>query len=62
MWGVSLFDQLACRIGFHRLAYEGRYTPPATCGRYCCGWAGAGIGGPGDAPNLACVTRSPNEG
>lgn len=44
-----------------RRRLEGRYNPPATCGRYCCGWAGAGIGGPGDAPNLACVTRSPNE-
>ncbi len=29
MWGVSLFDQLACRIDFHRYKYEGRYTPPS---------------------------------
>ncbi|MBX4977393.1 glucose/quinate/shikimate family membrane-bound PQQ-dependent dehydrogenase [Rhizobium lentis] len=29
MWGVSLFDQLACRIDFHRYRYEGRYTPPS---------------------------------
>ncbi|CAN7641945.1 glucose/quinate/shikimate family membrane-bound PQQ-dependent dehydrogenase [Rhizobium rhizogenes] len=29
MWGVSLFDQLACRIAFHRYKYEGRYTPPS---------------------------------
>ncbi|ANL64979.1 quinoprotein glucose dehydrogenase [Rhizobium phaseoli] len=29
MWGVSLFDQLACRIEFHRYRYEGRYTPPS---------------------------------
>ncbi|MQB41770.1 glucose/quinate/shikimate family membrane-bound PQQ-dependent dehydrogenase [Rhizobium sp. ICMP 5592] len=29
MWGVSLFDQLACRISFHRHKYEGRYTPPS---------------------------------
>ncbi|WP_283195012.1 glucose/quinate/shikimate family membrane-bound PQQ-dependent dehydrogenase [Rhizobium sp. AN80A] len=29
MWGVSLFDQLACRIQFHRYKYEGRYTPPS---------------------------------
>jgi quinoprotein glucose dehydrogenase len=28
MWGATLFDQLACRIAFHRLRYEGRYTPP----------------------------------
>ncbi|WGF86713.1 glucose/quinate/shikimate family membrane-bound PQQ-dependent dehydrogenase [Marinivivus vitaminiproducens] len=32
MWGVSLFDQLACRIQFHRLRYEGRYTPPSLQG------------------------------
>ncbi|KXF78775.1 glucose dehydrogenase [Paramesorhizobium deserti] len=29
MWGITLFDQLACRIEFHRLKYEGRYTPPS---------------------------------
>ncbi|QPC88180.1 membrane-bound PQQ-dependent dehydrogenase, glucose/quinate/shikimate family [Mesorhizobium sp. NBSH29] len=29
MWGITLFDQLACRIAFHRLRYEGRYTPPS---------------------------------
>ena len=32
MWGVSLFDQLACRIKFHQLNYEGRYTPPSLNG------------------------------
>lgn len=32
MWGITLFDQLACRIAFHRLRYEGRYTPPSTQG------------------------------
>ena len=32
MWGVSLFDQLACRIQFHRYRYEGRYTPPSLQG------------------------------
>ncbi|MBZ9792870.1 glucose/quinate/shikimate family membrane-bound PQQ-dependent dehydrogenase [Rhizobium sp. 3T7] len=32
MWGVSLFDQLACRIQFHRYKYEGRYTPPSLVG------------------------------
>ncbi len=32
MWGVTLFDQLACRIEFHKLRYEGRYTPPSTQG------------------------------
>lgn len=29
MWGVSMFDQLACRIDFLSLKYEGRYTPPS---------------------------------
>lgn len=32
MWGATLFDQLACRIAFHRLRYEGRFTPPSTGG------------------------------
>jgi quinoprotein glucose dehydrogenase len=32
MWGVSLFDQLACRIKFHQLKYKGRYTPPSLQG------------------------------
>ncbi len=29
MWGATMFDQLACRIAFHRLRYEGRFTPPS---------------------------------
>jgi quinoprotein glucose dehydrogenase len=32
MWGLSPFDQLACRLKFHRLRYQGRYTPPSTQG------------------------------
>ncbi|QCJ00007.1 glucose/quinate/shikimate family membrane-bound PQQ-dependent dehydrogenase [Agrobacterium larrymoorei] len=32
MWGVSMFDQLACRIKFHQLNYKGRYTPPSLNG------------------------------
>ena len=32
MWGVSMIDQLACRIRFHKLNYEGRYTPPSLNG------------------------------
>lgn len=32
MWGATMFDQLGCRIAFHRLRYEGRYTPPSTEG------------------------------
>ncbi len=32
MWGMTLFDQLACRIEFHQYRYEGRYTPPSLTG------------------------------
>lgn len=32
MWGITLFDQLACRIEFRKLRYEGRYTPPSLQG------------------------------
>lgn len=32
MWGATMFDQLACRILFRRLRYEGRFTPPSTQG------------------------------
>ncbi|OHV84820.1 glucose/quinate/shikimate family membrane-bound PQQ-dependent dehydrogenase [Rhizobium sp. LCM 4573] len=29
MWGITMFDQMVCRIKFHQLKYEGRYTPPS---------------------------------
>ncbi|UYY76299.1 membrane-bound PQQ-dependent dehydrogenase, glucose/quinate/shikimate family [Sphingomonas sp. R1] len=32
MWGATMFDQLACRIKFKRLRYEGPYTPPSQQG------------------------------
>ncbi|TIS97817.1 glucose/quinate/shikimate family membrane-bound PQQ-dependent dehydrogenase [Mesorhizobium sp.] len=32
MWGITMFDQLACRIEFLKLRYEGRYTPPSLQG------------------------------
>lgn len=32
MWGLSPFDQLACRIKFRALRYQGRYTPPSLQG------------------------------
>ncbi|RUU77225.1 membrane-bound PQQ-dependent dehydrogenase, glucose/quinate/shikimate family, partial [Mesorhizobium sp. M7A.T.Ca.TU.009.01.3.1] len=32
MWGLTMFDQLACRIEFQGLRYEGRYTPPSVQG------------------------------
>ena len=32
MWGVTIFDQIVCRIRFRQLDYEGRYTPPSIDG------------------------------
>jgi quinoprotein glucose dehydrogenase len=32
MWGATMFDQLACRIMFRKLRYEGIFTPPSTQG------------------------------
>ena len=32
MWGATMFDQLACRISFKKLRYEGAFTPPSTQG------------------------------
>jgi len=32
MWGATMYDQLMCRIIFHRLRYEGTFTPPSIQG------------------------------
>lgn len=32
MWGATMFDQLTCRIMFHRLNYQGIFTPPSENG------------------------------
>jgi quinoprotein glucose dehydrogenase len=32
MWGATIFDQMACRIAFHRLRYDGRFTAPSLQG------------------------------
>ncbi len=32
MWGVTMFDQMVCRIWYHQYTYEGRYTPPSLNG------------------------------
>ncbi|MBM3605734.1 MAG: glucose/quinate/shikimate family membrane-bound PQQ-dependent dehydrogenase [Alphaproteobacteria bacterium] len=32
MWGITMLDQLVCRIQLERLNYEGRYTPPSING------------------------------
>ena len=37
----------------YRKTIKGLYTPPASCGRYCCGWIER-QGLPGAAPGLAC--------
>jgi quinoprotein glucose dehydrogenase len=32
MWGVTMFDQMVCRIWLKRMNYEGQYTPPSLNG------------------------------
>jgi quinoprotein glucose dehydrogenase len=32
MWGVTMYDQLMCRVMFHKLRYEGPFTPPSEQG------------------------------
>jgi len=32
MWGATMFDQMVCRVLFHRLRYEGPFTPPSEQG------------------------------
>ncbi len=32
MWDATILDQLACRIMFHWLRYDGRFTPPSLQG------------------------------
>jgi len=32
MWGATMYDQLVCRVIFHRLRYEGTFTPPSVQG------------------------------
>ncbi|PMS36597.1 quinoprotein glucose dehydrogenase [Trinickia symbiotica] len=32
MWGATMYDQLACRVIFHRLRYQGPFTPPSEQG------------------------------
>jgi len=32
MWGATMFDEIACRIAFRSLNYEGRFTPPSEKG------------------------------
>jgi quinoprotein glucose dehydrogenase len=32
MWGATILDQMACRIMFHKMRYEGTFTPPSLQG------------------------------
>lgn len=32
MWGATMYDQLICRVMFHRLRYDGPFTPPSVQG------------------------------
>ncbi len=32
MWGVTMFDQMVCRIWLKQMNYEGQYTPPSLNG------------------------------
>lgn len=32
MWGATMYDQLVCRVMFHRLRYDGIFTPPSEQG------------------------------
>lgn len=34
MWGMSPLDQLWCRIQFHRVSYQGEFTPPSADNDY----------------------------
>ncbi len=50
MWGIALLDELACRIRFRHLRYEGQFTPPSTRGTLVypgnagvIGWGGVAI-------------------
>lgn len=32
MWGITPFDHMQCRIQFHKLRFEGHFTPPTVAG------------------------------
>lgn len=61
MWGATMFDQLYCRIAFHRLRYEGRFTPPSTGGSlvYPGNWGVFNWGGVAVDPQRQMVFAAP---
>jgi len=44
MWGHTPLDQLACRIEFHKLRYDGEFTPPGSAERPNLQYPGNGGG------------------
>jgi quinoprotein glucose dehydrogenase len=61
MWGATMFDQLYCRIAFHRLRYDGRFTPPSTQGSliYPGNWGVFNWGGVAVDPQRQMVFATP---
>ncbi|AEG50910.1 membrane-bound PQQ-dependent dehydrogenase, glucose/quinate/shikimate family [Sphingobium chlorophenolicum L-1] len=43
MWGITPFDQLMCRVAFHKLRYEGEFTPPGLKANLLNPGAGGGM-------------------
>ena len=44
MWGISPIDQLACRIAFRKLRYDGEFTPPGSAQKPSLQFPGQGGG------------------
>ncbi len=44
MWGISPLDQLACRIAFRKVRYEGEFTPPGSLAKPSLQFPGQGGG------------------
>ena len=61
MWGISPLDQLACRISYRKLRYDGDFTPPGSPEHPSLQFPGQGGGqnwgsGAFDAPNGVLIT------
>src|SRR5690606_16093211 len=64
MWGMTLFDQLYCRIQFRRSTYEGMYTPPTADRRsiqYTGYNGGSAWGGIAIDPNRGIIVANYND-
>ncbi|HWM27924.1 MAG TPA: hypothetical protein VNQ14_05670, partial [Woeseiaceae bacterium] len=64
MWGLTLFDQLYCRIQFQQASYEGMYTPP-TADQHWIGYTGynggSDWGGIALDPNRGIIVANYND-